>query len=246
MSLWLNVDPLAEKYMNIGSYVFTLNNPVKYIDPDGMSVINGDQERVDTANSNFESKKAEYGAIGTETKAEFKANHTGKEWRDFRDSRKEVGNATKAFNHTALSISNYATVDPVGYNTANTLTYTNMEGRVIPLNIVVQSGEASGHEGGKTSIGMPDVNTGNIPRNKIYTTISIDLDVDSDVLAHELGHGVSIASNPTKFYNLIKSNPDHDCQDSKNRSSTLSITPLLWQANTKQIYTIVQISSKNI
>jgi len=34
-SIWISVDPLAEKYPNISSYVYCLNNPVKYVDPDG-------------------------------------------------------------------------------------------------------------------------------------------------------------------------------------------------------------------
>ena len=33
------MDPLAEKYPNIGSYVYCLNNPVKYVDPDGRNPI---------------------------------------------------------------------------------------------------------------------------------------------------------------------------------------------------------------
>lgn len=35
MSVWLSVDPLAEKYPNVSSYVNCLDNPVKYVDPDG-------------------------------------------------------------------------------------------------------------------------------------------------------------------------------------------------------------------
>ena len=34
-SVWLSVDPLAEKYPNIGSYVYCLNNPANMVDPDG-------------------------------------------------------------------------------------------------------------------------------------------------------------------------------------------------------------------
>ncbi|NBC58839.1 MAG: hypothetical protein GVY05_11230 [Bacteroidetes bacterium] len=37
-SLWLNVDPLAEKYPEWSPYNYTLNNPVRYVDPDGRSV----------------------------------------------------------------------------------------------------------------------------------------------------------------------------------------------------------------
>jgi len=34
-SVWISADPLAEKYPNVGSYVYCHNNPVKYTDPDG-------------------------------------------------------------------------------------------------------------------------------------------------------------------------------------------------------------------
>lgn len=34
VSLWLSVDPLAEKYPSWSPYNYTFNNPIKYIDPD--------------------------------------------------------------------------------------------------------------------------------------------------------------------------------------------------------------------
>lgn len=39
---WFNIDPLAEKYYDNSSYVYTLNNPIVYIDPDGCEVVWGD------------------------------------------------------------------------------------------------------------------------------------------------------------------------------------------------------------
>ena len=39
LSLWLSVDPLAEKYPGVGSYVYCYNNPVKFVDPDGREVL---------------------------------------------------------------------------------------------------------------------------------------------------------------------------------------------------------------
>ncbi len=33
-----SVDPLAHKYPNVGSYVYCMGNPVKYVDPDGREV----------------------------------------------------------------------------------------------------------------------------------------------------------------------------------------------------------------
>jgi N-glycosylase/DNA lyase len=38
-SLWLNVDPLAEKHPNIGGYVYCINNPILLKDPDGRDPI---------------------------------------------------------------------------------------------------------------------------------------------------------------------------------------------------------------
>lgn len=35
LAMWTSVDPLAEKYRNLDSYLYCANNPVKNIDPDG-------------------------------------------------------------------------------------------------------------------------------------------------------------------------------------------------------------------
>ena len=39
ISVWVSVDPLAEKYPHFSSYIYCADNPLKYIDPDGKVVI---------------------------------------------------------------------------------------------------------------------------------------------------------------------------------------------------------------
>ncbi|MDQ7917834.1 RHS repeat-associated core domain-containing protein [Mesonia sp. MT50] len=40
-SIWLSVDPMAEKYPSFSSYAYTLQNPIRYTDPTGMVVEEG-------------------------------------------------------------------------------------------------------------------------------------------------------------------------------------------------------------
>jgi RHS repeat-associated protein len=39
IGIWYGVDPLAEKYPNFSPYVYCMNNPVVYIDPDGRQTV---------------------------------------------------------------------------------------------------------------------------------------------------------------------------------------------------------------
>ncbi len=38
LSMWLSVDPPADKYPGLSPYAYCANNPVRYIDPDGQMI----------------------------------------------------------------------------------------------------------------------------------------------------------------------------------------------------------------
>ena len=46
LSIWLSVDPLADKYLHLSPYAYCADNTVKYIDPDGMKIVGTDGKPV--------------------------------------------------------------------------------------------------------------------------------------------------------------------------------------------------------
>jgi RHS repeat-associated protein len=50
ISVWLSVDPMADKYPSMSAYIYCAGNPVKLIDPDGREIVITDLPRGQTGN----------------------------------------------------------------------------------------------------------------------------------------------------------------------------------------------------
>lgn len=75
ISIWYSIDPLAEKYPNVSPYAYCLNNPVRFIDPTGMTPEFRKDENGNLhveKGDNAEKLKKEYGVVVTDKNFKFK------------------------------------------------------------------------------------------------------------------------------------------------------------------------------
>jgi RHS repeat-associated protein len=119
---WMVIDPLGGKYYSHSPYTYALNNPITFIDPNGMEVINGHQADLDEAK-----KKA---AEAKEKAATAKENGASK--KEMKALNKEARQANRALNETQslyntaqAAIDLVKEVDPKFFNSVNNLTDAN-------------------------------------------------------------------------------------------------------------------------
>lgn len=90
---WFTVDPEAEKYYSISPYAYCLNNPVKFIDPDGRQVVgvHGTWARAKTWENQTAILNATYRAFGDKSYSNFNFNWSGGNYASMRrDAAKQL------------------------------------------------------------------------------------------------------------------------------------------------------------
>ncbi|MCD0476767.1 DUF6443 domain-containing protein [Flavobacterium sp. EDS] len=233
---WMNIDPKAELYYSMSPYVYVANNPMRYIDPNGMEIINGEtarRQRLESQNkAQQENLNNKYNGNTNLSKKDFASKEEYKEYKSTVNSFEKISNALEksvaAEANIQASIDDFKATDPTNFDKANNLTSTDSNGTVQNIDITLNAGNAYEFGGAVTKTGFNKNTDGTF--NSI-ASISTTLDFGtikpvSNVLAHEMGHAYNNVQNPTR---AMQDTTTHNCQDPSNRNTFQSKTAMDWQ-----------------
>src|SRR5690554_4472775 len=245
---WMNVDPLAEKYLSISPYSFTANNPVFFIDPDGMRIINGEtarRKRLESQNiAQKENLQQKYGGNLNMSRDDFQSDS---DFASYESSVEKFNKVSVALSESRvteaniqLAIDDFKETDPTNFNLADNLTYIDADGNTQNIDVEIMGGEASEHGGAFTAVAFNKKQDGSFKNIKSITT-TMDFSIISPishVLPHEMGHAYNATKNPIQFMNDTTT---LNCQDPINRNTFQAKTAKDWQAR----YDIIKLFSQN-
>ena len=210
------MDPLAEKYYPISPYAWCGGNPLRFIDPNGEEIINGDGE-----------------VLKWETELEYLNKLSQQDMTDEQRERlnrqiERIKANLKQAAETQRAIEDYAETDPYGFAIFNNLTYFDDEGNERNLDIIVKTIEGGSSESPAIDFFKTEApDSRNITDDRIYVLLSATHKV-SDALAHEFGHTLTISRNPAMYAFIINCS-NNNCQDPFNRIPYISKDALFWQ-----------------
>ncbi len=226
---WMNIDPLAEKYHPVSQYVYTLNNPIFFIDPDGMRVKNGDEVRRKDAEENYNRWKkslhgyAEFLGISADaSRKEWKkaalAKNGEDEWERAKNFRNKVSNAkneldkaTKATEKSEEKINILKDEAPILFEMIDNLS----------IDIYISSKDYLPGNDGQNNTMFDETDPNNVTLTSLlvnhlgYIPNSTEIVIANyvsqgrttlEVIKHEIGHADYIIRNIQSYYEWLKEN----------------------------------------
>jgi len=229
---WFNMDPLCESFSDISPYVFSLNTPTFFVDPDGRDIKNADEERRKKAETEYEDarktkkSKAKYLGISPDSSRRIfrrAAKAKGKkEWERTKDILNSVKTAKKQLNLlTELALETQDKIEAFSREAPNMFkVMDNIKNEYGETVDVMMGTKSMTTQNGKTEFifvkndnGEIRVKTQEFGVNTLTVTINrtmeegyygIDTPTTLETVKHEMGHASYYIEKTSTYYLYIR------------------------------------------